>query len=167
MFIPFWPVRPEALYCAARCYATLMTTITHFAPDCVFFFVVVLLAFFKPRVWIIKKAPGFTFPVLCFWFPLPFMIIAVLTLVNRSVIIAGQLNIGADDNLSNCKHMKSSQSVHIALWMCFAVFRCMWERQRWINRPKHYHFFILSDIELSQLMRNKTLSVCRTVCFDE
>lgn len=50
------------------------------------------------------------------------MIITVLTLVNRSVIIAGQFNIGADDNLSNCKHMKSSQSVQIALWMCFAIF---------------------------------------------
>lgn len=36
------------------------------------------------------------------------MIIAVLTLVNRSVIITGQFNIGADDNLSKCKHMKSS-----------------------------------------------------------
>lgn len=44
------------------------------------------------------------------------MIIALLTLVNRSVIIiAGQFNIGADDNISNCKHMKSSQSVQIAL----------------------------------------------------
>lgn len=49
------------------------------------------------------------------------MIIAVLTLVNRSVIIASQFNIGADDNLSNRKHMKSSQSVQIALWVCFAI----------------------------------------------
>lgn len=45
------------------------------------------------------------------------MIIAVLTLVNRSVIITGRFNIGADDNLSNCKHMKSSQSIQIAAWM--------------------------------------------------
>lgn len=49
------------------------------------------------------------------------MIIAVLTLVNRSVIITSQFNIGADDNLSNRKHMKSSQSVQIALWVCFAI----------------------------------------------
>lgn len=45
------------------------------------------------------------------------MIIAVLTLVNRSVIIPDQFNIGADDNLSNSKHMKSSQSIQIALWI--------------------------------------------------
>lgn len=64
-----------------------------------------------------KKALGFTFPVLRFSFPLLFMISAVLTLVNRSVIITAQFNIGADDNLSNCKHTKSSQSFQIALWM--------------------------------------------------
>lgn len=37
-----------------------------------------------------------------------FYIIAVLTLVSRSVIITGQFNIGVNDNLSNCKHMEST-----------------------------------------------------------
>lgn len=50
-----------------------------------------------------------------FSFLLLFIFIAVLILVNRSVIITGQFNIGADDNLSNCKHMKSSHFVQIAL----------------------------------------------------
>lgn len=63
------PVEPEGLYCAARCYATLMTTIISFSPDC----------FNETEGINNKKARGFTFPVLCFLYPLPFMIF-VLTL---------------------------------------------------------------------------------------
>lgn len=99
------PVKPEAQCCVDRCYATLITTIISFSPNC----------FNETEGVNNKEAQGFTFPVPCFLFPAPFMIIAVLTLVNRSVIITGQLSIGADNSLSNCKHMKSSQAIQIAL----------------------------------------------------
>lgn len=66
-------------------------------------------------IFFFRKPFCFTFPVpSLFYFQFLFMIFAILTFVNRSAIITGQFNIGADDNLSNCKHTKSSQAVHIA-----------------------------------------------------
>lgn len=96
-------VEPGAPHCAARCYATLMATIISFYPDC----------FNETEGVNNKVAPGLTFPVHCFLFPQTSMITVVLTLVNRSAITAGQFNISADNNLSNCKHMKSSQHILI------------------------------------------------------
>lgn len=102
-----------------------MATIISFSPDCVN----------ETEGVNNKMVQGFTFPVRCFLFSLPFMIIVVLTLANRSVIITGQFNISADDNLSNRKHMKSSQSSHCfvnvvkaySFIFCLYIFLCTCE----------------------------------------
>lgn len=68
------PLKPEAMCCVARCYATLMTTIISFSTD----------RFNETKGVNNKKRPRLYISCAMFLFPQPFMIIAVLTLVNRS-----------------------------------------------------------------------------------
>lgn len=106
-----------------------------------------------------NKTMAVHFLCLVFHFHYFFIIITILTLVNRSVITTGQFNIGADDNLLNCKYMKSLQSVQIALFSVVMLLCIIFVFEREKSIAFASNLFIYFVFSLRNNLKNRTVYI--------